>query len=581
MTTRSTTKTYSRKRRRVLSDPTDSPSSPSPAIPVFSDNIPGAKKRKSKPRQRTAKSDVSSSVDEVSPEFSPERPAKRLKKLSSSTTTDIQASHSIPLQITLSSSSQAGMASFATELCHPSLPIKIDNNHQIPSNSQRSKTIASTLLPRITGLNLAQPASHPIPFKRTKSHIQKENALTYPQSLASPFRMAPQQSSSRAHLSGMKQTHSSKFVRRQSADVLHTHTSPSTSFRRRPSGSHALQRKSNRNQDWLIPPAARIPLSTEENSTPFDPDVDLDKSHSFFSPQGFSTPVPLRHLNQPGTPTAPAPPLPLEERELSERQEHDAVMNDITPVLGGVTIQPLVVTSDRHILTSLTAAQKSPSQIPQRIVHLPHDSIFSSFDVSVSAATIQTDFNHSDEKVKDARGDLYQALSSRVDVSPTSEGEKLHDMFSVLGLAGSFTASSQVLSDMDWQRKAKGGRIKILGLGWMICEWTWARRRGEESKVIMGYNKQTSRRLQGRLSPMENLKFMTRNEKQKGKKPFQTINPFSHLPFVNVYPSRKNVFKCIPTMNPLLLKMMGTMSFSSLRKDGTGIRCTLFSCDNS
>lgn len=133
-------------------------------------------------------------------------------------------------------------------------------------------------------------------FRRTQSQGQKENRRIAPTDLASPFKEV----SSRAPTSVFSQNLSSsskasKLFRRPSADNPSTHISTKPiSFHRRPSGSHALQRKLKDYDSWIVPflPLASWPVQNTKDKSPlvFN-DLDIVNSPLRFSPQLCSTPV--------------------------------------------------------------------------------------------------------------------------------------------------------------------------------------------------------------------------------------------------------------------------------------------------
>ncbi|KAF8491789.1 hypothetical protein JB92DRAFT_3005211 [Gautieria morchelliformis] len=347
-------------------------------------------------------------------------------------------------------------------------------------------------------------ASHPPPFRRTRSQIRKENIFAHPHALASPFHIAAPSSSRIRHTGtkANKETRASKFLRRQSADVFRAHTSPSASFRRRPSGSHALERKAHQTQDWLVPPAPPAPI--EENRPPFDPDIDLSKSHSFFSPQGFSTPLPLRRSTEHGTPVTPRLSLAWEETKMPLRQGRDIVVNDATPVHEEGNTLPPALAPDNHAPTSSPISSgvtgnvcQSIAPISHRKVHLPHDSIFSSFDVSASAPTIQVDPILSRYKVveeREAQRETSRTLLTRTDVS---DGDKLQDMFSVLDLAGSFTSSSMLSSDpLPEGDNGASSRDSGIGINDQVVNWD-----EREEKKGTAIDPEHSRKKEGKNKP--------------------------------------------------------------------------------
>jgi hypothetical protein len=456
-------KTYSRKRRRALSGPTNSPSTSSPfpaAVSASSKNIHDTPKRKLRTQKHTARRNTSGSTEDASPE----RPTKKLKD-SSSIATLAGVSQAVTLQPALHSCSQTKMASSDAISSHPNLLSRNNNAPQPSSGSELVKTSTFSLQYQ-TELDPKQSsAGHPLPFRRTISQTQKENALARPQALGSPFQIAPP-SSLRPHTSGTRAT--KQFVRRPSADVFRAHISPSASFRRRPSGSHALQKKSTRIQDWLVAP--RIPPAADESTAPFGLDIDLNKSHSFFSPQGTSTPLPMRRPIHYGTPMTPTPSIPSGVKKLSPRQSEDIIMNDTMTIPEESSVQAPGAASG---FDASTSSPRDPGvvgsirQHPHRIVHLPHDSIFSSFDVSASATTVRVLVDHclareGIVKERDTQVNLPCSMLNHADKSPVPEGHKLHDMFSVLALAGLFAVFSITHFSPSSQSKRKRDYLKNL-----------------------------------------------------------------------------------------------------------------------
>lgn len=463
MITQMPSKTYSRKRRRALSDPTDSPStgSPFPAASASSKNVQDTK-RTCTTLKYIAKSGA---TGPGSIEVSPERPSKKMKKHSSSTTTPstrLGIPSSVPRHSALTSDSLplTSLTTSDTKSSYPSLPLRNANDLLPPSTSEHSIKSSTSLHKHESGLKQSN-AGQPLPFRRTRSQTQKENVLARPHTLGSPFQIAPTSSlqphTSNTKAANLKQLRSSRFVRRPSADIFRAHTSPSASFRRRPSGSHALQKKSTQNQDWLVAPPRAIPSSADGNTATLDPEIDINRSHSFFSPQGSSTPLPLRRPIHYGTPMTPTPSIPSGNKDSSPCHPQDSVMSDTksSPEESSVrTPDPAsdLYTSSPRVPSVIGNSQESSTQPPHRVLHLPHDSIFSSFDVSASATTVRV-LAHPrlapDEVVEERDEQLDTLLRPMPDctnTSPVPEGNKLHDMFSVLALAGSFATLSKTSS---------------------------------------------------------------------------------------------------------------------------------------
>lgn len=423
----SVTKTYSRKRGRTKSTSSPSALSPNPEQPE--DRIRQLKRKKTTPMMHTVSGKTQIEDEDDPPGQSRMMRSKRNKY----------------------SKTQAGTSSA------PSVHVSTDDSHSLAQpqrNVQRDDTLKMSLTPEINSempltLSLGSlahgqtlPGSSKLnAFKRTNSQLQKENVLSRPNLLASPFHIAPSSSKTHRtvkHPSG-KLALTSKMARRPSAGVPDTHSSASISFRRRPSGSHALQQKSVGNHDWLVPPSQHFqpsnPDSGQDNTElgVDQKDVrDVDINLSSFSPQCYSTPLIARRLPIEVAPTTPVSVKPL---RLSENNQLEAFINGSTCT---TIAQGNLETSASISFLGTT----SPGS--RKLIHLPHDSIFSSFDFSTSAAGIKPNITGSGPSPsRQGKVTPQGPASSHTFLNPTNaisqpEGEELQNMFSVLGLGGGF-----------------------------------------------------------------------------------------------------------------------------------------------
>ncbi|GJJ11515.1 hypothetical protein Clacol_005748 [Clathrus columnatus] len=163
---------------------------------------------------------------------------------------------------------------------------------QVDRNMNDIETpLETSLFSRISHGVLKRPPS-PAKKMKTQSQRQKENRLLVPTNLASPFKGSSSVSSLLSKSSNSN-SRSSKIFRRSSADTFNAHIPSTTaSFHRRPSGSHALQKKSKNHDDWLVPfLSLPAPSVIKTKPTLVLEDFDAVNFRLQFSPQLCSTPV--------------------------------------------------------------------------------------------------------------------------------------------------------------------------------------------------------------------------------------------------------------------------------------------------
>jgi len=226
------------------------------------------------------------------------------------------------------------------------------------------------------------------------------------------------------------------------------------SFHRRSSGSHVLQTKSAQYQEWLVPISsaavgASISVRKKQGNPSLLPEQDICDSFNFihFSPQGASTPLPLGYKILPPNPmpTTPTTPLAhggtnLASEMVRKNGDEDIVMKDSTP-------EVIEHVSDKSKLQEIEERSEAKSETSRRTVHIPHDSIFSSFDISASlqdTSTPESPRSHGNSKTtkcKDSKQEKSPPISQDGNnrdntLNSRDKDNNLHDMLSGLGLSG-------------------------------------------------------------------------------------------------------------------------------------------------
>ncbi|KIJ55130.1 hypothetical protein M422DRAFT_774258 [Sphaerobolus stellatus SS14] len=293
-------------------------------------------------------------------------------------------------------------------------------------------------------------------FKRTKSQLQKENVLSQPPLLGPPIQIPlPGGSTAKRRGGGLRSSSKSlnplNLARRPSADVHSAHISTHTaSLHRRPSGSHALQAKTTQNQGWLIPPlpftiSSKVP-SRKEPMPALDESLDPQAVNSFmaFSPQCVSTPLPTKFRSKDYASSTPdkstSAQTQSENIQSSSRKAIDIVEME------GVSPEPVPYPQPLSAEVSPPRNARNPpnsefSNTPRRTVHLPHDSIFSSFDVSISSPIAQGSLSppgNASPSQELIQPDIYPKSlgdGSKEGEKRDAKQEKLHTMFSELELS--------------------------------------------------------------------------------------------------------------------------------------------------